>query len=116
MSSGYCIGIAAAAVTALRAAVAQRRPGPKRWSLDEIKFALDRHQRGLTDAAIARGRGLKNRSLRRLLRAVAASPPAAPARELLRDNVLRRLVAIERQLGLVEQHQAPRLSRRRPLG
>jgi hypothetical protein len=34
---------------------------------------------------------------------------------LLRDNVLRRLVAIERALGLVEEPQTPRISRRRPL-
>jgi hypothetical protein len=34
---------------------------------------------------------------------------------LLRDNLLRRLTAIERQLGLVEQPQTPRINRRRPL-
>lgn len=35
---------------------------------------------------------------------------------LLKDNVLRRLTAIERQLGLVEQPQTPKIGRRRPLG
>jgi hypothetical protein len=35
---------------------------------------------------------------------------------LLKDNVLRRLVGIERAFGLVEQPQTPRVSRRRPLG
>jgi hypothetical protein len=34
---------------------------------------------------------------------------------LIRDNVLRRLVAIERALGLVEQPKTPRIGRRRPL-
>ena len=35
---------------------------------------------------------------------------------LLRDNVLRRLVVIERALGLVEQPKTPKIGRRRPLG
>ena len=34
---------------------------------------------------------------------------------LLRDNILRRLVSIERALGLVEQPQTPKIGRRRPL-
>jgi hypothetical protein len=34
---------------------------------------------------------------------------------LLKDNVLRRLVAIERAVGICEQPQTPKVSRRRPL-
>ena len=32
------------------------------------------------------------------------------------ERILARLVAIERQLGLVEKPEAPRINRRRPLG
>jgi hypothetical protein len=69
--------------------------------------------------------GRAARSHQQLLDALAAisrqvgqtrqTPQLGEITVLLRDNVLRRLVGIERALGLVERPQTPKISRRRPL-